>query len=682
LLWTYAKGAVPPQTRCLFVVLATILVAAPITAAAGVTRLEIIRREVVLNGQAFGAAGPYEKLVGRVHFALDPRLPQNRGVVDLERAPKNAQGMVEFSADFYLLKPIEPGRGNGRLFYEAGNRGSKRILPVFQNAADSPDPTTAAEFGNGALMRQGFTLLWMGWQWDVPAGRMRMAIPVATDEGRPITGLVRGNFIPGANATVAAIADRNHEAYPVVDPASPDHVLYVRTSPADPPQMVPRGTWRFSGPGTITLDSGFTAGRIYDVVYRARDPRVIGVGLAGTRDLVSFFKHATTEEGNPMPGLRAAIGWGVSQTGRFLRHFVYEGFNEDERGRIVFDGVFDQVGGAGRGSFNHRFGQQSRDQLQHFNIQYPVDMFPFTDETQTDPVTGARDGLLERARRSNTVPKMVHLLTNSEYFNRAGSLVHTDVTGTADVEPPPTSRIYMVASAPHIVGAFPPAPFGDKDFIGQAPMNPLVYSPVLRAVFRALDAWVADDVAPPPSRHPRIADGTLVPPGKAGWPTVPGVSHPAAPMTTYRLDFGPDWPRGIVTREPPGLGAPFVSLVPAVDEAGNDRAGIRLPQIAVPLASHSGWNYRHPSIGAPDRLASEIGAYLPLPRTAADGARTGDGRRAIAERYASREDYLGRIALAAVALVADRFLIPEDVPGEIERAARHWDWATAAARSQ
>jgi hypothetical protein len=659
--------------------LASIVICAtlePAAAWAGVTRLEILRREVVLNGQAFGAAGAYEKLVGRVHFALDPRTSQNHGIVDLALAPRNAQGLVEFSADFYLLKPVEPGRGNGRLFYEAGNRGSKRILPVFQNAADSSDPTTAAEFGSGALMQQGYTMLWMGWQWDVPAGRMRMAIPIATEGGQPITGLVRGNFIPGANATVAAIADRNHEAYPVVDPDSPAHVLYVRTLPTDPPQVVPRARWRFASPGTITIDGGFEAGRIYDVVYRARDPRVVGVGLAGTRDVVSLFKHATAAEGNPMPGLRLAIGWGVSQTGRFLRHFVYQGFNEDERGRIVFDGVFDQVGGAGRGSFNHHFGQQSRDQLQHFNIQYPVDMFPFTDERETDPVTGLGDGLLERARRSNTVPKLVHLLTNSEYFNRAGSLVHTDVTGTRDVAPPETSRIYVVSSAPHIVGAFPPGPFGDKDFVGQAAMNPLVYAPVLRAVFRALDAWVAEGTAPPASRYPRIADGTLVAAGAAGWPKIPAVAHQPAPMITYRLDFGPDWHKGIVTKEPPGLGAPFVSRVPAVDEAGNDRAGIRLPQIAVPLATHTGWNYRQPAIGAPDRLASEIGSYLPLPRTAADRERSGDGRRAIAERYASREDYLGRIALAAIALVEDRLLLPEDVADEIERAARHYDWAT------
>jgi len=655
--------------------LSALLVLVVATAEAAVTRLEITRREVVLQGRAFGAAGPYEKLVGRVHFALDPRTARNQGIVDLALAPRNAQGLVEFSADFFLLKPVDAARGNGRIFYEAGNRGSKRILPVFQQATAADDPTTAAEFGNGALMDQGFTLLWMGWQWDVPPGRMRMAIPIATDAGRAITGLVRGNFIPGANATTASIADRGHDAYPVVEPAGADHVLYVRTLPTDAPVVVPRMRWRFASATTVALDGGFEPGRIYDVVYRARDPRVVGVGLAGTRDLISFFKHATAAEGNPSPGLRQAIGWGVSQTGRFLRHFVYEGFNEDEAGRRVFDGVFDQVGGAGRGSFNHRFGQQSRDQLQHFNIQYPVDMFPFTDDDQRDPVTGTTDGLLARARRTGTVPLVFHLLTNSEYFNRAGSLVHTDPAGTRDVPPPATSRIYMVASAPHIVGPFPPAPFGDKDFVGQADMNPLVYTPVIRALFRALDRWVAEGVEPPPSRYPTLADGTLVVPGAAGWPTIPGVVMPPAPMTTYRLDFGPEWASGRVTIEPPRLGAAFTSLVPAVDEAGNDRGGIRLPQVAVPLATHTGWNYRHPSIGAPTRLASEIGAYRALPRRAADRVRTGDSRAALEERYPSKDTYLGRIAQAAVALVGERYLLSDDVPGLISQAAAHWDWA-------
>lgn len=646
------------------------------TADAGVTRLAIERRDVVLNGRPFGAAGPYEKLIGTVHFALDPSLPRNRGIVDLHLAPRNAHGLVEFSADFYLLKPVDPGRGNGRLFYEAGNRGTKRILPVFQEAAGSSDPTAAAEFGNGALMQQGFTLLWMGWQWDVPEGRMRMNIPIATTNGQPITGWVRGNFIPGANATTALIADRGHQPYPVVDPTNAEHRLLVRTLPTDQPREIARSTWRFAGPGTITLDRGFEPGLIYDVVYRARDPRVVGTGLAGTRDIVSFFKHATAAQGNPMPGITSAIGWGVSQTGRFLRHFVYEGFNEDERGSQVFDGVIDQVGGAGRGSFNHRFGQQSRDQLQHFNILYPVDMFPFTDADQLDPETGSTDGLLRRAAASNTVPKFFHVLTDSEYFNRAGSLVHTDVTGLRDVTPPATSRIYFIASAPHIVGAFPPAPYTDPDFIGRADMNTLVYTPVIRALFRALDRWIADGVEPPASRYPLLSDGSLTAIDTSGWPAIPGYPRPQNPMTTYRLDFGPEWPKGIVTKEPPGIGKPFIGRVPAVDEAGNDRAGIRLPEIAVPLATHTGWNYRRANIGASDRLASEIGSYLPLPRTRAERERTGDGRQSIAERYTGLEDYLGRISLAAIALVSDRLLLPEDVPGIVERAKAHYDWAT------
>ena len=523
-------------------------------------------------------------------------------------------------------------------------------------------------------MQQGFSLLWMGWQWDVPEGRMRMAIPIATNNGQPITGWVRGNFIPGANAASASVADRGHLAYPVVAPANAEHRLIMRTLPTDTPREITRSTWRFTGPATVTLDRGFEAGLIYDVIYRARDPRVIGVGLAGTRDIVSFFKHASAAEGNPLPGITRAIGWGVSQTGRFLRHFVYEGFNEDERGRIVFDGVFDQVGGAGRGSFNHRFGQQSRDQLQHFNILYPVDMFPFTDADQTDPETGVTDGVLRRATHSNTVPKFFHVLTDSEYFNRAGSLIHTDVTGTRDIAPPPTSRIYFIASAPHIVGAFPPAPYADRDFVGRADMNTLVYTPVIRALFRALDRWIAEGVEPPASRYPLLSDGTLTTVTASGWPTIPGYQRPKSPMTTYRLDFGPDWSKGIVTIEPPKIGKAFVGLVPAVDEAGNDRAGIRLPEIAVPLATHTGWNYRRPEIGAPDRLASEIGSYLPLPKTRADRERTGDSRRSIAERYPSREDYVGRISLAAVALVEDGFLLAEDVTAVIQRAAGHYDW--------
>ena len=376
-----------------------------------------------------------------------------------------------------------------------------------------------------------------------------------------------------------------------------------------------------------------------------------------------------------MPGLRYAIGWGVSQSGRYLRHFLYQGFNEDEQGRKVFDGVFDQVGGAGRGSFNHRFGQASRDALQYFNILFPVDLFPFTDGPATDPESGAIDSLLARAERTGTAPKIFHLLTNSEYFNRAGSLVHTDPTGTKDADLPANTRVYMIASAPHGPGPFPPMSNVGGGMTGRALLNPLNYSPAVRALFRALDRWIVDDVAPPPSAYPRIADGTLTPPAKAGWPAVPGYQLPQQPLRAFHLNFGADWAKGIVSVEPPEVGKPFVVSVPAVDADGNVRAGIRLPDIAVPLATQAGWNYRDASIGAPDRLAGEIGSYIPFARTKADRDRAGDPRLSIEERYRNRDEYVGKFAAAALDLVDRGYLLADDVADLLKHAAEHYDWA-------
>jgi len=657
---------------------AVALVLVPSLADARLVRLRIERREVVLNGRAFGAAGPYEKLVGKADFGLDPSLPANGIIVDLELAPRNARGEVESSADFYMLKPVDPRRGNGRLFFEVGNRGGKAILATFQKATGAPDPSTDAEFGDGALMRQGFTLFWLGWQWDVPErpGTMRMEMPVASENGRRITGLVRGNFILTEGADTASVADRNHKAYPVLDPNAAENVMTVRDDPIARGEVIPRSRWRFVDSGTVALDGGFAPGRIYDVVYRTADPKILGCGLAGVRDIVSFMKYDTSGD-NPMPGLRFALGWGVSQSGRFLRHFLYEGFNQDEQGRRVFDGVFDQVGGSGRGSFNHRFGQASRDALQHFNILFPVDLFPFTDGPSTDPVSGVTDSLLARAGRTSTVPKVFHLLTNSEYYNRAGSLVHTDASGTHDADLPATTRVYTIASAPHGPGPFPPASNRGGGQVGRAALNPLNYSAAVRALFRALDRWVVDDVAPPPSAYPRLADGTLTSPASAGWPAVPGYKLPQQPLRAFHLNFGPDWNKGIVSVEPPEIGKPFTVSVPAVDADGNARAGIRLPDIAVPLATYAGWNYRDQSTGAADRLAGEIGSYIPFARTKAERERAGDPRLSIEERYRNRDEYIGRIAAAALQLVKNRYLLEEDVVDILARAGEHYDWATS-----
>jgi hypothetical protein len=646
-----------------------LLVLAPLAAEARVVQIRIERREPVLKSKAFGAAGAYEKLIGRIDFALDPSAAVNTGIVDLALAARNARGEVEFSADFYLLKPAH---GNGRLLYEVGNRGGKSLLRTFQKAPSSGDPTTEADFGDGLLMRQGFALLWMGWQWDVPAGRLSMDMPIATDHGAAITGLVRGNFILDARSDTAPLADRGHKAYPIADLNSPDAFMTVRDSTVGEARRIPRAKWHFVDDSTVALEGGFEPGRIYDVVYRAKNPRVVGTDFAGTRDLISFFKYG--QAGNPLPGLRFAYGWGVSQSGRFLRDFLYQGFNEDEQSRQVFDGVIDEVGGAGRGSFNHRFAQASRDAEQFFNFLYPVDMFPFTDGEETDPETGARGALLARAEARHVVPKLFHILSNSEYFNRAGSLLHTDPTGTRDIEPPAGTRIYTIASGPHFFGPFPPSHAANL----AAALSPLNRGSVVRALLMAMDAWVSEGTAPPPSQYPHIGDGTLVKREAAGWPRIPGVLFPPPALITYRLDFGPKWDKGVVDFEPPHIGKPFAVLVPAVDADGNARAGIRLPAVSVPIATYSGWNYRAPGTGATDQFAGEAGSMIPFARTRAEREARGDSRLSLEERYMGRDQYVGKVALAARKLVEQGYLLPEDVPDMIDFAAAQYDWALMA----
>jgi hypothetical protein len=644
------------------------------TADARVVRITIDRREPVLAGKPFGLAGPYETLAGTVELALDPGLRQNLPVVDLALAPRNQQGEVVFTADVFILKPVDQRRGNGRLYYEVPNRGGKGILPRLQYAEGSLDPRAPEHFGDGWLMEQGFSLVWMGWQWDLPErpGLLWLRAPIATEHGQPITGLVRAVVIVDQRIVEAPLGDKDHQAYPPVDPKGPDSRLFVRDHALDPPQVVPRQSWRFVGESKVALDGGFEPGRIYEVVYRSRDPRAVGCGLAATRDLVSFLKNEPGA-GNPLAGVRLAIGHGISQSGRFLRHLLQQGFNEDEQGRRVFDGLFVEVAGAGRGSFNHRFAQPSRDGHQHWNVHYPTDLFPFADAPETDPETGERAGLLDRAVASGTVPKLFHVVTAYEYWNRAASLMHTDPAGTRDVALPGTSRIYLIASAQHGPGALPPA---EDDASADAPVpatNPNDFRPAIRALVHALDAWVADGVEPPPSLYPRLADGTLVPPESAGWPAVPGVRFPAVRLEPARTDPGPGWGRGLVTIEPPRLGRVFTALVPAVDTDGNDRAGIRLPEIAAPLATQTGWRWREAGTGAPEALAPYQGSCFPFPWTAAEREVSRDPRPSVEERYHDREAYLGRVVEAALSLVRERLLLAEDVPFVLERAAAHWD---------
>ncbi len=410
---------------------------------AKVVRFDIEHREDILDGHSFGLAGTYEKIAGTVYLAVDPTLAPNSIVTDITKAPTSDDGLVEFSAEFYIVKPKLAERGNGSLLLEVGNRGGKGLLSFFNFAERSLDPETKEHFGDGFLLREGFTLLWVGWQWDTPEidGRMRMFPSVATENGKPIRGIVRSDFVPREPESDHSLADRNHIAYPVADPDAPENVLTVRDDVEAERHVVPRSKWGFGrivdgevvdDPRRVYLEGGFEPFKIYEVVYVSENPPLVGLGPAAIRDVTSHLKyHGAPDLGISTESMERALAFGISQSGRFLRTFLYYGFNEDERHRRVFDGVFAHVAGGGRGSFNHRFAQASRDAHPYINFFHPTDIFPFTDMKQVDFETGVNDGLLVY-QKPQFLPKVFYTNSSYEYWGRAASLIHTSdsVAGT------------------------------------------------------------------------------------------------------------------------------------------------------------------------------------------------------------------------------------------------------------
>ncbi|MFI5328682.1 MAG: alpha/beta hydrolase domain-containing protein, partial [Candidatus Rokuibacteriota bacterium] len=477
---------------------------------------------------------------------------------------------------------------------------------------------------------------------------------------------------PNARVDVLPLADRYHIPHPVARLDDPEAELHVREHGDAPAATVPRSAWRFPDSGSIALDGGFQPGRIYDCYYRAENPPVVGLGFTAVRDTASFLRWGTAAEGNPCAGaIERSYVFGVSQSGRFLRHLLYLGLDEDEAGRFVWDAVIPHVAGARRGEFNCRFGQPS------LNAVHAVgSLFPFTDGEQDDPVTGQRDALLRRLAGRAKPPHIFTINTSAEYWRGDGSLVHTDVGGARDVTPPPHVRQYLFAGSQHTPGALPP-PAADPNTGGRGfhPFSVVDYSPLLRAALVNLDRWVTEGVEPPPSAVPRVADGTAVAAEatRGVYAAIPGARFPDHIQRPQRLDFGPAVVRGIATL-PPKQGAPFVTFVSAVDGDGNERAGIRPPELRVPLATFMGWNPRHPEQGAPGDIMAMMGSTLAFPRTAGDRARTGDARLSIEERYAGREAYLARVRQDAGAMVAARQLLAEDVDAVVERAGALWDF--------
>ena len=653
------------------------------SANAHVTRVEILSRGDVQDGRTFGLAGAYEKIIGRVYFAVDPANLHNRQIVDLDKAPRNAQGEVEFSADLYLFKPKDINKGNGAVLFEVSNRGGRGILRLVDGGSSS-DPN--GEIGDGFLLREGYTIAWLGWQFDLAeeGEKVRLTAPIAHDAGgKEIRGLVRSDFTLSQKTDDMPLGHimlgpGGGKSYPVDDPGSAKNVLTVRETPTGVRKIVPRSQWIFAhsvdgklvaDPHFIHLDGGFQVGKIYEVVYEAKDPAVAGVELAAVRDFLSYLKY----DPQASAPVRRVYAVGISQSGRFLRHLLYQDFNADEQGRQVMDGVIAHVAGAGRGSFNHRFAQPSRDAQPLSSIFFPTDVFPYTDLPETDPETSETAGLLDETSKSHTAPKIFFTNTSYEYWGRAASLIHTSADGMKDVTPGENGRIYFLAGLQHFSVPFPPQKSAaGSDLASQQKPNPNPVQWFWRALITDMDQWVKEGTPPPPNTYPRTADNTLVPLSKWTFPKIPGVNTPHESNLAYRLDFGPQWKSGIISNEPPKAGKAFGVLVPQTDADGNDLGGVRLPELQVPLATYTGWNLRDPSIGAPDLRLSFFGSFIPLARTAAEREKSGDPRPSVGERYASREQYMGKFGEAAMKLVHDRFLLREDLAAVLERGEREW----------
>ena len=629
-----------------------------------VTRLDIQTRSTVLDGQTFGAAGAYEKISGNIHFAVDPLHPLHQRVTDITLAPRNAQGLVEFIGDFFLLKPVDMGKGNGRLLMDVANRGRKVALGMFNSTPRVPDPSTAVDFGNGFLMRHGYSVAWVGWQIDVPRRDGLMALDVPRAPG--VCGWVRCRLRPNFRADVLPLADRAHIPNPALDVNDAEATLTVREHGAADAVTLPRSSWRFVDASNIALNGGFAPGVIYDVTYRAENPPIAGLSFLAVRDTAAFLRWGDATVGNPCAGaLERAYLFGVSQSGRFLRQMLHLGLDEDTEGRLVFDAVLPHVAGARRGEFNLRFGQPS------LNSQGTVGSLPpFNDE-----------GLYAvlRARGTGRQPRIFATNTAAEYWRGDASLIHTDIEGKRDAEPASFARTYFFTGTQHTPGAIPPLP-ADANTGGRGAhrFNIVDYAPLLRAALVNMDHWVSNDVAPPDSRYPRLADGTAVQAESLEnfFRKLPGVTFPGHIVRPSPLDFGPDIARGIAAY-PPKSGAPYTTQVSALDADGNEVSGIRPVELAAPLATLTGWNPRHPQQGAPVDLMQMMGSTLPFARTRAEREKNADPRKSIAERYASRAAYLEAARAAAQQLVEARYVLAEDVDAIVERAGLRWDWVHA-----
>ncbi len=653
---------------------------------AAIVRIEITERESpTFGGYAFPGVGPYEKVVGKAYGELDPADRRNSVIVDLARAPRNASGKVEYSFDFYILKPVDLSRGNHKVMYEPPNRGRKLTLPLLNRGVAGADPggTSAPDvLAATFLLPQGYTLVWSGWDASTASvttdHNVAIALPVARNaDGTSITG-------PSYEYIVTQAA-RYALTYTAATGEKSRARLTHRVHLDDEPQVVPESEWTYDkeGTGISLLPAGrrFVANDIYEFTYVAKDPTVNGMGFAAVRDFNAFIRYESRDRRgtpNPLAGdVTRIYTVATSQPGRMLNDFRLLGFNEAENGRVVFDGMLQWVAAGDGINMNLRFSQPDRTQRNRQDQLYVEGVFPFANQPMFDPITKTTAGRYDACVRTRTCPLALEAFSSNEYWVKGASLMHTDTAGTRDLPEHPMSRLYLLSSHQH-AGPQDPTSRGACQQVG----NPLDPGPVLRALWTALDAWVTRGIEPPSSRVPRLADGTLVPPlpqAGAGFPNVPGVTYTGVKSTRYRLDYGPDFYRtGVMTVNPPMMKMPifdnpangpiYPTFVPRTDVDGNEVAGIRLPDIAVPLATYSGWSLRG-GAQANDGCDTQ-GQMIPFARTRAGRAASGDPRLSIDERYPSMVVYASGVDRVLGELVAARLLLTEDVARERARLLR------------
>ncbi len=651
--------------RVLNLVLVAIL-AVPASAFAEVTRIEVTRRQPFADGQTYGGAGAYERIGGRFYGELDPGKAITAGITDMDKAPVNARGKVEYSADFDILKPVDLSRGNGPLLSDVNNRGSKLALALFNDAPQNDDPVSNRDGGNGFLMRHGFTILWSGWEAGLreAADRLRIEVPHA----RGLEQIVWDEILFNDRGRTSA-----RLSFPSVGADKARSTLYVLANHRTAPKALPATAWEYIDAQRIRLlpaGTAFPVGVIHQFTYPAVDPPVAGIGFAATRDFLSFLRHDRSDR-NPLaaggkPSHRVAIAHGNSQSGRYLRDFLYRGFNEDEEGRVVFDGMNVHLAVA-RIFLNQRYAQPARAfSLAHGFRGYGDVGFPFAYGILRDPFSGQEDGILSACSRRGNCPKVMHTGTSTEYWQSGNSLVTTDPLGKRDVELPGNVRVYHFAGTQHSSDATMPP--GVCSLPANLDTDP---RPAMRALLLALDRWVKNGTQPPASEYPTIRKHTLVDAKALRFPHIPGVALPLEANPKERFDYGPDYGRGVLAPGLPALGrGRYPILVPAVDRDGNEIGGVRMPERVAPLGTASGWALRVADAGSAGELCYLDGIFVPFARTRAERIEKGDPRPSLEERYRDRKDYVAQVRSAAVKLREAGYLLEEDLMRAVARAER------------